>query len=109
MDNYLRTASQGDIAAGQRDPNVYDAGLTVGVLPFERVNAEVGVDYIANGTGYDTYPFYFNAKLGVPERLSRHSELRVIEYVEKLRPELQPELTLRAEVKLLEQRHVELR
>jgi len=67
LDNYLRTASQGDITAGQRDPNVYDAGLTVGVLPFEKVNAEVGVDYIANGTPYDDYPVYFNAKVGVAE------------------------------------------
>jgi len=67
LDNYLRTSSQGDITPGQRDPNVYDAGLTVGVLPFEKVNAEVGVDYVANGTGYDDYPVYFNAKVGIPE------------------------------------------
>ncbi|MBI5748137.1 MAG: hypothetical protein HZA00_03355 [Nitrospinae bacterium] len=47
-------------------------GLTVGVLPFEKLNMEVGVDMI-EGT-YDTsttpnknYPLFFNGKLGTPE------------------------------------------
>jgi len=67
LDNYFRSSGNGHFTPGERDPNVYDAGLTVGVLPFEAVKAEVGVDYLVNGTAYDDHPFYFNAKLGVPE------------------------------------------
>lgn len=64
LDNYFRAS---DNAAGERDPNIFDAGLTVGILPTEKVKAEVGVDYLVNGTAYDDKPFYFNAKVGVPE------------------------------------------
>jgi len=67
LDNYVRASDVGHFTAGQRDPNIYDAGLTVGVLPFEAVKAEVGADYLVNGTTYDDNPFYFNAKVGVPE------------------------------------------
>ena len=67
LDNYIRTSDNGRFTPGQRDPNVYDAGLTVGVLPFDTVKAEVGADYLVNGTAYDDHPFYFNAKIGVPE------------------------------------------
>jgi hypothetical protein len=42
-------------------------GPTVGVLPFEKVQAEVGFDLIYNGSAYDAYPFYGHAKLGTPE------------------------------------------
>src|SRR5450759_4630397 len=65
LDNYLRASDNSHFTAGQRDPNIYDAGLTVGILPFDTVKAEVGADYLANGTAYDSHPFYFNAKLGV--------------------------------------------
>ena len=64
IDNYLRTERRDD---NSRDPNVYDLGLTAGVLPFEKVQMEVGIDYLVNGTDYDNYPVYFNAKLGTPE------------------------------------------
>ena len=64
LDNYFRSSKKSD---GTRDPNVYDAGLTVGVLPFTNVQAEVGADYLVNGTAYDDDPFYFNAKLATPE------------------------------------------
>ena len=67
LDNYFRASDESHFTAGQRDPNVYDAGLTVGVLPFKTVNAEVGVDYLVNGTAYDNDPFYLNAKVGIPE------------------------------------------
>jgi len=67
LDNYVRASGNGHFTAGQRDPNIYDAGLTVGVLPFDRVKAEVGADYLVNGTPYDSNPFYLNAKVGVPE------------------------------------------
>ena len=67
LDNYLRTSGTSHFTPGQRDPNVYDGGLTVGVLPFDKVQMEVGADYIAYGNGYDDYPLYFNAKVAIPE------------------------------------------
>ena len=67
LDNYLRASDTSHFTPGQRDPNVYDAGLTVGVLPFEKVKAEVGADYIVYGNAYDDNPLYFNAKVGIPE------------------------------------------
>ena len=64
IDSYVRADRKSD---GTRDPNVYDLGLTAGILPFEKVQMEAGVDYLVNGTDYDNYPLYFNAKLGTPE------------------------------------------
>lgn len=40
-----------------------DAGLTLGVLPFEKVQMEVGVDLLESSD----HPLYFNAKIGTPE------------------------------------------
>ena len=64
IDNYIRTSKNGPVAN-----NVYDIGLTAGVLPWEKLQAEVGIDYIDGGTnaGADAHPLYFNAKLGTPE------------------------------------------
>ena len=69
FDTYLRASDHGYFQAGERDPDVFDSGLTIGVLPFSSVQMEVGVDYIStfSGTKYDDHPVYFNAKLGVPE------------------------------------------
>ena len=67
LDNYVRSSGTSHFTAGQRDPNIYDAGLTVGVLPFDLIKAEVGADYLVNGTPYDSNPVYFNAKVGLPE------------------------------------------
>jgi len=62
IDNYTRTG------ASDVRPNVYDLGFTAGILPFEKVQAEVGIDYITNGSdSYDRNPVYFNAKLATPE------------------------------------------
>jgi len=62
IDNYTRTSGSGS------RPNVYDLGLTAGVLPFEKVQAEIGIDYITNGDDtYDSNPLYFNAKVATPE------------------------------------------
>lgn len=64
IDNYTRTSSNG---TGTR-PNVYDLGLTAGILPFEKVQAEVGADYITYGSdAFDGSPLYFNGKLATPE------------------------------------------
>ena len=62
IDNYTRTSNQSSVG------HVYDLGLTAGVLPFEKVQAEVGIDYLTNGSnGYDSQPLYFNAKVATPE------------------------------------------
>ena len=51
----------------------YDAGILVGVLPFESLKLEVGFDYLTsnlqNDNPADNHPFYFNAKLATPEDL----------------------------------------
>ena len=70
IDNYVRTSKKGGF------PNLFDAGLTAGVLPFEKVQAEVGIDYLTGGQAgiagsfneaADKSPIYFNGKLGTPE------------------------------------------
>lgn len=66
IDNYIRTSKEGGF------PNVYDIGLTAGVLPWEKLQAEIGIDYIdggqaAFGVESDKHPIYFNAKVGTPE------------------------------------------
>lgn len=64
IDYYARAKED----ASQQRPHVYDIGLTAGVLPYEKVQMEVGVDLIANGnSAADDHPVYFNAKLGTPE------------------------------------------
>ena len=45
-----------------RGGTITNLGLTVGVLPFEKVGLEVGFDHIEG-----QYPLYLNAKLGIPE------------------------------------------
>ncbi len=65
IDNYIRAKND---AAGVRGAGIYDAGLTVGILPFKKLQAEVGFDYLSMGDKvYDTHPVYFNAKIGMPE------------------------------------------
>lgn len=58
IDNYFtvgRTKERGALPT--------DLGLTVGVLPFEKIQLEVGFDWLEPTTD----PLYFNAKLGTPE------------------------------------------
>lgn len=64
LDYYARTSKNGPVTA-----NTYDAGLTFGVLPFEKLQMEVGADYMETGTNSisDSSPFYFNGKIGTPE------------------------------------------
>ena len=54
-------------ATGNRLPAVTNIGLTVGVLPFKRVNAELGFDHKSGLGMIDNYPFYGNFKIGIPE------------------------------------------
>lgn len=52
---------------GSRARTITNAGLTVGVLPFTKLNAEVGFDHKTGYGDLDDYPMYFNFKLGIPE------------------------------------------
>jgi len=64
IDNYIRTVK----INGIRGAGMYDLGLTTGLLPFKKLQAEIGVDYLYMGdNNYDNYPIYFNAKIGLPE------------------------------------------
>jgi hypothetical protein len=65
FDQYIKMEK----ADGTREANFVNNGLTVGVLPFEKVQLEVGIDQRSYGVepSTDSTPFYFNAKLGTPE------------------------------------------
>ena len=64
LDNYIRTSN----IDGIRGAGMFDIGLTTGLLPFEKFQGEIGVDYLSMGdSNYDDYPIYFNAKIGLPE------------------------------------------
>ncbi len=73
IDNYTRFSSNSKY--NYVNPNLYNVGLSAGVLPFENVKLELGVDFLksgynndsASGYAYDRSPLYFNAKLGTPE------------------------------------------
>ncbi|MFZ3114731.1 MAG: hypothetical protein WA133_09945 [Syntrophales bacterium] len=62
-DTYIKTASQDN---GITEPTVTNLGLTVGILPWEKFQMEVGIDYRDIG-GNHTYPLLYNAKIGIPE------------------------------------------
>ena len=65
IDNYIRIKNQ---TALSRGAGIYDFGLTTGILPFDKFQAEAGFDYLTMGDGiYDKSPVYFNLKLGTPE------------------------------------------
>jgi hypothetical protein len=64
IDNYFRASSE----PGFRDVNVMDIGLTAGILPFEKIQAEIGFDYLTiAGNPNDSHPFSGNFKIGTPE------------------------------------------
>jgi hypothetical protein len=64
IDNYIRTQTVDGIRGG----SIYDLGLTAGVLPFKKIQAEVGADFLSLSDNlYDNYPVYFNLKIGTPE------------------------------------------
>lgn len=58
IDNYFTLGRK-----GERGSFPTDVGLTVGVLPYEKLQLEVGIDMMEPSTD----PFFFNAKLGTPE------------------------------------------
>jgi hypothetical protein len=64
LDNFLRSTK----INGIRGAGMTDIGFTTGILPFEKFQGEIGIDYLYMGDNvYDDHPIYFNAKLGLPE------------------------------------------
>lgn len=66
-DDYFTVFRNGDKGAGAF-PN--DFGLTLGILPFEKLQMEIGVDLLEPSLDPDTAsdnPLFFNAKIGTPE------------------------------------------
>ena len=67
IDNYFRASANPNSFTG-RDANVLDIGPEVGILPFEKIQAEIGFDYLTvAGNPNDSHPFSGNFKLGTPE------------------------------------------
>ncbi len=64
FDTYIRTKNE---EGGGKLPPVVVLGPTVGILPYEKVQAEVGFDLIHAGSDADDYPLYFHGKVGTPE------------------------------------------
>jgi hypothetical protein len=65
FDQYITVEKNDD---GSRATTIVNNGITVGVLPFEKLQAEVGIDQrTISAEPYDSNPLYFNAKLGTPE------------------------------------------
>lgn len=64
FDTYLRANSNDD---GSRTAPAVVIGPTFGVLPFEKIQAEVGFDVISAGGDADKYPLYGHFKIGMPE------------------------------------------
>jgi len=62
-DSYIKTTG---IETGANPGITTNIGLTVGVLPFEKIQMEAGIDY-RDTDGVHESPLLFNAKLGVPE------------------------------------------
>lgn len=61
IDNYFTVFKKGIGEGGLAFPT--DVGLTIGILPYEKIQAEVGVDFFEPQSS----PWVFNAKIGLPE------------------------------------------
>ena len=61
IDNYFTTTKKA--ASGEQGDFPTDIGLTVGVLPGEKIQMELGIDALYPSDN----PYYFNAKIGAPE------------------------------------------
>jgi len=71
IDNYIRTQAD---SKGIYGSGMYDMGVTTGISPFSKVQAEIGIDYLnmgdnnlSNAKNYDLHPVYFNGKIALPE------------------------------------------
>jgi hypothetical protein len=70
IDNYFRASGVGRATANPATPdaNILDIGPVVGILPFEKVQAEVGFDYLVLGNDpNDDHPWSANFKVATPE------------------------------------------
>ena len=71
IDGYFRASGvpkSPPSATATRDANVYDVGPTIGVLPFEKLQMEVGFDYLTTANDpNDNRAFSGNFKIGTPE------------------------------------------
>lgn len=70
IDNYFRASGVGKATTDPtlRDANILDIGPTVGVLPFEKLQLEVGFDYLVTANDpNDNHPLMANFKFGTPE------------------------------------------
>jgi hypothetical protein len=71
IDGYFRAsgvAKSPPSPTATRDANMYDIGPTIGVLPFEKIQMEVGFDYLTTANDpNDNRPFSGNFKIGTPE------------------------------------------
>lgn len=71
IDNYFRASGvpkSAPTASATRDANVMDIGPTVGILPFEKIQAEIGFDYLVTANEpNDNHPLSANFKIGTPE------------------------------------------
>jgi hypothetical protein len=68
IDNYFRASGNPKFVGVTRDPNVLDIGLTAGILPFEKLQMEIGFDYLViAGEPNDNHPLSGNFKIGTPE------------------------------------------
>lgn len=61
IDNYFTTGKRS--TTGEQGAFPTDIGVTMGVLPFEKIQMEVGIDALYPSD----YPYYFNAKIGALE------------------------------------------
>jgi hypothetical protein len=61
IDNYYTTTKK--VVSDEQGAFPTDVGLTVGVLPFEKIQMEIGIDALYPSDN----PYYFNAKVGSPE------------------------------------------
>ena len=64
VDNYVAAEKE---ANGAWKAPVFVIGPTIGVLPYEKIQAEAGFDVIKTGLAADNYPVYLHAKAGTPE------------------------------------------
>ncbi len=64
VDNYVAVEKE---TSGAWKAPLFVIGPTVGVLPYEKVQAEVGFDLIRAGLAADASPLYLHAKVGTPE------------------------------------------
>lgn len=64
IDTYIKSMKN----STGRETTLTDLGPTLGVLPFDTIQAEVGFDYRYMGSpAADDSPIYLNAKVGIPE------------------------------------------